>query len=71
MYNLRKDLDKGLVGSRKTMDLDNLYIHIQERMEENGINIEERIGHMKDNIERIVKLLQNTKEKIPKCDDVV
>ena len=28
------------------------------------------MGHMEDNIERIVNLIQNTKEKIPKGDDV-
>jgi hypothetical protein len=47
-------------------------------MEENGINIKERMGHientmghMEDNIvERIGKLLQHPKEKIPKEDDV-
>lgn len=40
-------------------------------MEENGIKIEEMIrqienkmGHMEDNIERIVKLLQNLEENI-------
>ena len=39
-------------------------------MEENGIKIEERMGHMEDNIERIVKLLQNQEGKTPKEDDV-
>jgi hypothetical protein len=28
------------------------------------------MGHMEDNIERIVKLLQHQEEKIPKEDDV-
>lgn len=39
-------------------------------MEENGMKIEERMGHMEDNIERILKLLQHQDEKIPKEDDV-
>lgn len=47
-------------------------------MEENGMNIEERmghikniVGHMEDNIvERIFKLLQHLEENIPKEDDV-
>ena len=70
VYNLRKDLEKGLVGFMKTTYLDNLHIHIEERMEDNGIKIEEWMGNMEDNIERIVKLLQNTEEKLPKGDDV-
>jgi hypothetical protein len=39
-------------------------------MEENGMKIEERMGHMEDNIGRIVKLLQHQEENIPKEDDV-
>ena len=39
-------------------------------MEENGMKIEEKMGHMEDNIERIVKILQNQEESIPKEDDV-
>ena len=35
------DLEKGLVGSMKTTYLANLQIHIEERIEENGIKIEE------------------------------
>ena len=38
-------------------------------MGENGIKIKERMGHIENNIERIVNLLQNTKENIPKGDD--
>ena len=51
-------------GSVKTLDLANL----QTQMEE---NIENTVGHMKDDIvETIVKLLQNSEEKLPKRDDV-
>ena len=39
-------------------------------MEENGIKIEESMVHMENNLERIVKILQNLEEKLPKCDDV-
>ena len=35
-------------------------------MEENGMKIEERMGHMEDNIERIVKFLQDKEENISK-----
>ena len=87
MYNLKKELEKGLEGSMKTTNLDNLQIHMEKwmghmeengikieewmgHMEENGIKIEERMGHMEDNIESIVKILQNTKENIPKGDEV-
>ena len=65
-------------GWVKKLDLVNLYIHIEKRMghpdnmvghmEKNGIKIEERMGHMGDSIERIVKVQQNTKENIPKGD---
>ena len=40
-------------------------------MDENGMKIEERIGHMEYNIGRIVKLLQLQEEQIPKEDEVV
>ena len=43
---------------------------MEKKKEESGIIIEERMGHMEDNIERIVKLLQNIEEKIPKGDVV-
>ena len=67
MYILRKYFEKGLEGSIKTLDLDNLQIHIEERM----IHMENIVGHMKDNIVgRVVKILQNPKEKIHKGDDV-
>ena len=40
-----------------------------EEMIEN--KMENTVGHMEDNIvERIVKLIQNTEEKLPKGDDV-
>ena len=40
-------------------------------MEENGIKINERMGHMENNTgERIVNLIQNSEEKRPKGDDV-
>ena len=39
-------------------------------MEENGMKIEERMGHMEDNIGRIVKLLQHQDGKIPKEEEL-
>ena len=57
--NLRGDLDKSMQGSMKTWDLDNLQIQIKERM-----------GHMEENIGRIVKLPQLQDENIPKEDEV-
>ena len=51
--NLKIYLEKSMEGLVKVMDLANLQI----QMEENGIAIEQRMGAMEDNIERIVKLL--------------
>ena len=51
-------------GSMKTWDLANL----QTKMEDNGMKIEKRMGHMEDNIGRNVKLLQLQEDKIPKED---
>ena len=59
---LRGDLEKNMQGSVKIGDLANL----QTQIEENGMKIEERMGHMEDNIGRIVKLLQHQDGKIPK-----
>ena len=39
-------------------------------MKENGINIGEQMGHMDDNIEMSVKIIENIDEKIPKGDYV-
>lgn len=47
-------------------------------MEENGMNMEKRMGHMENMIwhmennivERIVKFIQNSKENISKGEDV-
>ena len=57
------NLEKIMVGIMKTLDLIILEERIENKMEENGIKIEEWMGHMDNNIERIVKLLQNIKEK--------
>ena len=60
MYNLRKDLEKGMEGSVKKMDLANLKIHIEERMchMDNTVgHFENTVGRMKDNIvDNVVKL---------------
>ena len=49
----------------KTLNLANLHM----QMEENGIKIEESMGHMEDNIERIVKLIEHQEETDHKEDD--
>jgi predicted RNA-binding protein len=60
LENLKKELEKQMEGLVKTLDLDNLKIQIEETM-----------GHMKDDIVKIiVKLLPNSKENLPKGDDV-
>jgi hypothetical protein len=46
-------------GTMKTLNLYNLEKRMEKRMEENGIKIEERMGHIEYNFERIVKILQN------------
>ena len=56
--NLSKDLDKSMQGSVKTWDLANLLTQIEERM-----------GHMEDNIGRIFKLLQHQEEKRIKIEE--
>ena len=81
MYNLRKDLEKGMEGSVKTLNFANLQIHVEERMNhlenivghmENTMgHMENTVGHMKDDIVKIiVKVLKNLEEKILKGDDV-
>ena len=56
LNNLRGDLEKSREGTIKKLDL----INLEER-------IEEKVGHMKDDIlERIVKILQNLDDQLPK-----
>ena len=45
-------------------------MNLEERMEENGMKLEKRMGHLEDNIERIVKLLQHQDGKIPKEEEL-
>ena len=67
-----ESLVKGFVSKgdlEKSMNSLKGYLRTLEEMMEN--KMENTMGHMEDSIvERIVKLLQNTKEKIPKGDDV-
>jgi hypothetical protein len=63
---LRGYLEKNMQGSVKTWDLANL----KTQIDENGMKIEERMGHMEDNIGRIVKLLQPQDKRIPKEEEV-
>lgn len=59
LENLKIDLKKSMEGSVKTLDLANLQTQMDERM-----------GHMEDNIERNVNLWQHQDENIPKEDYV-
>ena len=56
---LRGDLEKNMQGSVKTRDLANLQTQLEERM-----------GHMEDNIGRIVELIQHQDGKIPKEEEL-
>lgn len=50
----------------KTLDL----VNFKTQMEGNGIKIDKGMEHMEDNVQNIVKLLQNIEEKLPKGDDM-
>jgi hypothetical protein len=63
---LRGYLENNMQGSVKIGYLSNL----QTQIEENGMNIEERMGHVEDNIGRIVKLLHHQDGKIPKEEEL-
>ena len=53
-------MEKSKKGTVKTLYLINLEEWMENKIDENGINIEENVGHMKNDIvESIVKLLQN------------
>ena len=66
LYFWVSKLEYLIKGSMRMVNLINLEINMEERMGHR----ENKVQLIDNNIERIVKLIQNLEEKLPKVDDV-